>query len=167
MFNFMNPTSPYDPRVRQQPQRSMGVTPFFRPAEINQSLLAEGMNAPQAQQGGGGGMGAMSPQSTLDALKAMQSMAGPAAATPAAAPTPPAAMPPANMNAFDNAVNAALPNANPPGLLGLPMPAAEPPPAPAQPQPTFASFRQPSGSTDPEYNRKMQMLQFITQMGRR
>jgi hypothetical protein len=55
----IGPASRYDPAARQmqqQPQGLLGVAPTFQPAQIDQGLLAQGLQAQmnQAQQSGGG-----------------------------------------------------------------------------------------------------------------
>jgi hypothetical protein len=55
----LGPSSPYDPAARQmqqRPQGLLGVAPSFQPAQIDQGLLAQGLQTQlsQSNQGGDG-----------------------------------------------------------------------------------------------------------------
>lgn len=51
----LGPSSPYDPAARQmqqRPQGLLGIAPSFQPAQIDQGLLAQGMQAANAMASG-------------------------------------------------------------------------------------------------------------------
>jgi len=108
----------------------MGVTPGFQPAQIDQSLLQQGMQTAMAQAQGQGRQ--VTPGEMIDQLKAMQARANPQAASPTnpanTTPASPAAMvqnpfadvvrdPLGGMGAFNNAMNSAFGRPAPRGLL--------------------------------------------------